>query len=111
MESFDIISTLSDAERKALSICGISKGEQLLRCDTAALCRDARRAREFFPEDMAALPEERLLAITKCDMLDDELIEQMRPTLPEGIPSVFISSVANMNITRLKDMLWDALQK
>ena len=57
------------------------------------------------------LDKQRLLAITKCDMLDDELIEQMRPTLPEGIPSVFISSVANMNITRLKDMLWDALQK
>ena len=57
------------------------------------------------------LDKQRLLAITKCDMLDDELIEQMRPLLPEGIPSVFISSVANMNITRLKDMLWEALQK
>ena len=57
------------------------------------------------------LDKQRLLAITKCDMLDEELIEQMRPTLPEGIPSVFISSVANMNITRLKDMLWEALQE
>ena len=57
------------------------------------------------------LDKQRLLAVTKCDMLDEELIEQMRPTLPEGIPSVFISSVANMNITRLKDMLWEALQK
>ena len=56
------------------------------------------------------LDKQRLLAVTKCDMLDDELIEQMRPSLPEGIPSVFISSVANMNITRLKDMLWEALQ-
>ena len=57
------------------------------------------------------LDKQRLLAITKCDMLDDELIEQMRPSLPAGVPSVFISSVANMNITRLKDMLWEALQK
>ena len=57
------------------------------------------------------LDKQRLLAITKCDMLDDELIEQMRPMLPEGIPSVFISSVAGMNIQRLKDMLWEALQK
>ena len=57
------------------------------------------------------LDKQRLLAVTKCDMLDDELIEEMRLTLPEGVPSVFISSVANMNITRLKDMLWDALQK
>ena len=57
------------------------------------------------------LDKQRLLAITKCDMLDDELIEEMRPTLPEGVPAVFISSVANMNITQLKDMLWEALQK
>ncbi len=57
------------------------------------------------------LDKQRLLAITKCDMLDDELIEQMRPSLPESVPSVFISSVANMNITRLKDMLWEALQQ
>jgi GTP-binding protein len=56
------------------------------------------------------LDKHRLLAITKCDMLDDELIEQMRAHLPEGIESIFISSVANMNITQLKDMLWRALQ-
>ncbi|WP_295937623.1 GTPase ObgE [uncultured Alistipes sp.] len=57
------------------------------------------------------LDKERLLAITKCDMLDGELIGQMKPLLPEGIPSVFISSVSGMNITRLKDMLWEALQR
>jgi GTP-binding protein len=56
------------------------------------------------------LDKQRLLAITKCDMLDDELIEQMKAHLPEGIESIFISSVANMNITQLKDMLWRALQ-
>ena len=57
------------------------------------------------------LDKERLLAITKCDMLDDELIEQMKAHLPEGIETIFISSVANMNITQLKDMLWRALTK
>jgi GTP-binding protein len=57
------------------------------------------------------LDKERLLAITKCDMLDDELIEQMKEHLPKGIESIFISSVANMNITQLKDMLWRALTK
>ncbi len=56
------------------------------------------------------LDKQRLLAITKCDMLDDELMEQMRPHLPEGVPTVFISSVAGLNIARLKDMLWSALQ-
>ena len=44
-------------------------------------------------------------------MLDDELIEQMRSSLPEGIGSVFISSVSGLNIARLKDMLWAALQE
>ena len=57
------------------------------------------------------LDKQRLLAITKCDMLDDELIDQMRTHLPEGVESIFISSVANMNITQLKDMLWRALQQ
>ena len=57
------------------------------------------------------LDKERLLAITKCDMLDDELIEQMKEHLPKGIEAIFISSVANMNITQLKDMLWRALTK
>lgn len=57
------------------------------------------------------LDKQRLLAVTKCDMLDDELIEQMRSSLPEGIGSVFISSVSGLNIARLKDMLWAALQE
>ena len=57
------------------------------------------------------LDKERLLAITKCDMLDEELIEEMKSHLPEGVPSVFISSISGMNIPRLKDMLWEALQK
>lgn len=57
------------------------------------------------------LDKRRLLAVTKCDMLDDELIGQMRPHLPEGIPAVFISSVSGLNIQQLKDMLWQALQE
>lgn len=57
------------------------------------------------------LDKQRLLAITKCDMLDDELIEQMRSHLPEGVKSIFISSVSGLNITQLKDMLWSALHE
>ena len=57
------------------------------------------------------LDKQRLLAVTKCDMLDEELIEEMKADLPEGIPAVFISSVAGLNIQRLKDMLWSALQE
>ncbi len=57
------------------------------------------------------LDKQRLLAITKCDMLDDELMEQMRSHLPEGVKSIFISSVSGLNITQLKDMVWTALHE
>ncbi len=57
-----------------------------------------------FNPDLVAKP--RVLAITKCDMLDDELIDQMRPELPDGVPAVFISSVAQQGLTELKDLLW-----
>ena len=56
------------------------------------------------------LDKQRLLAITKCDMLDEELIEQMKDELPEGIETIFISSVAGYNIQQLKDRLWQMLQ-
>ncbi len=49
----------------------------------------------------------RVLAITKCDMLDDELIDEMRHgELPDGVETVFISSVTGMGLTELKDVLW-----
>ena len=57
------------------------------------------------------LDKQRLLAITKCDMLDDELIEEMKSHLPDGVKAVFISSVSGLNITQLKDMLWAALHE
>ena len=57
------------------------------------------------------LDKQRLLAVTKCDMLDEGLLEEMKSHLPEGVPSLFISSVSGLNIARLKDMLWEALQR
>lgn len=56
------------------------------------------------------LDKQRILAITKCDMLDEELIEQMKAELPEGIETIFISSVVGYNIQKLKDRLWQMLQ-
>lgn len=55
------------------------------------------------------LEKERLLAITKSDMLDDELIEEMKPLLPDNIDFVFISSVAQQNLEVLKNKLWEKL--
>ncbi len=57
------------------------------------------------------LDKQRLLAITKSDMLDEQMMREMEHELPEGIPSLFISSVSGYNIQKLKDMLWEALQK
>lgn len=54
------------------------------------------------------LDKRRVLAITKSDMLDDELIEALSEDLP-SIPHIFISSITNINIQRLKDLLWDQL--
>jgi GTP-binding protein len=53
----------------------------------------------------------RILAITKSDMLDDELQTEMSHELPEGIPALFISSVAQKGLTELKDMLWKVINR
>ena len=53
--------------------------------------------------------KQRVLAISKSDMLDDELREAIAETLPEGVPCVFISAVTGQGITELKDMLWRAI--
>jgi len=50
-----------------------------------------------------------ILAISKSEMLDEELKTEIEKELPKGIPHIFISSVANVNIDKLKDMLWRAL--
>jgi GTP-binding protein len=53
----------------------------------------------------------RVLAITKSDLLDDELQEEMKKEVPKNIPYVFISSVAQKNIEGLKDLLWKEINK
>ena len=57
------------------------------------------------------LQKQRILAITKCDMLDEEMISQMRTHLPEGVKAVFISSLSGLGIQQLKDLLWEELNK
>jgi len=58
---------------------------------------------EYNPELMH---KPRVLAITKSDMLDEELRVEMKKDIPADIPSIFISSVAQQNIDELKDILW-----
>lgn len=51
----------------------------------------------------------RILAISKSDMLDEELKEAIETTLPADVPHVFISAVTGVGLTQLKDMLWGAI--
>lgn len=62
-----------------------------------------------FNPDM--LSKQRVLAITKCDLLDDELVEMLEETLPDDLPHVFISSVTGSGVSVLKDILWNELNR
>ena len=53
----------------------------------------------------------RILAITKSDMLDEEMQAEIEPQLPKDIPHIFISSVTGQNIMALKDNIWSALNE
>lgn len=55
------------------------------------------------------LQKDFVIAISKSDMLDDELKEAIANELPQKIPHIFISSVTNQGLTELKDMLWETL--
>ena len=62
---------------------------------------------KFNPE---LLDKRRILAISKCDMRDEELIGEIKETLPD-VPHVFFSSIVNQGIAELKDLIWDQLNK
>lgn len=55
------------------------------------------------------LVKDRVLAVTKCDLLDAQLEKEIEPTLPKDIPHVFISSMNQEGLKDLKEMLWKAL--
>ena len=57
------------------------------------------------------LDKERILAISKCDMLDEGMIAEMKELLPTDIETVFISSVAQMGLQELKDLIWKRINQ
>ena len=79
----------------------------LIPADSSDIKRDYQillnELKAFNPELM---DKSRVLAISKSDLLDDELRDEMAKELPEGIPSVFISAVTGQGLTELKDLLW-----
>ena len=62
--------------------------------------------RKYNPE---MLDKKRLLAITKSDLLDEELRLALQKEIPTGIPSIFISAMTNQGITQLKELIWKSL--
>ena len=96
---------LRHIERNSLLLFMIPADSDDIRKDYEVLLNELKT---FNPE---MLDKQRVLAVTKSDMLDQELMDEIEPTLPEGIPHVFISSVSGLGISVLKDILWTELNK
>ena len=96
---------LRHIERNSLLLFMIPADSDDIRKEYEILLNELRT---FNPE---MLDKQRVLAITKCDMLDQELMDEIEPTLPESIPHVFISAISGLGISTLKDMLWEELNK
>lgn len=78
--------------------------------------RDLRAEYKILENELAQynpelMHKKRVLAITKSDMLDEELMAELRLELPAEVPAIFISSVTNYNLQQLKDLLWMELNR
>ena len=82
----------------------------MIPADTDDIAKEYRilveELRKYNPE---LLDKKRVMAITKCDLLDEELTDEIRPLLPSGIPVVFISAINETGLVPLKDVLWRAI--
>lgn len=94
---------LRHIERNSLLLFMVPGDSDNIRREYEVLLGELQK---FNPE---MLDKQRVLAVTKSDLLDDELIELLRTELPSDIPVVFISSVAQQGLSELKDVLWEAL--
>ncbi|MEX1131939.1 MAG: GTPase ObgE [Flavobacteriales bacterium] len=96
---------LRHIERNSLLLFMVPADSKNIAADYAVLLNELK---QYSPE---LLDKDRLLAITKCDMLDEELMEQMRPELPKEVEHVMISSVSGFGLSVLKDAIWRKLQE
>ena len=94
---------LRHIERNSLLLFMVPGDTDDIRKEYEVLLNEVRM---FNPE---LLDKQRVLAITKTDLLDDELQQMLSEDLPDDLPHVFISAVANKGLTELKDVLWQAL--
>lgn len=96
---------LRHIERNSALLFMIPADSKDIRQDFEILLNELKK---YNPE---LLDKKRLLAITKSDLLDEELHTAIQGELPENIPTVFISSVMNKGIVELKDLIWKNLQE
>jgi len=94
---------LRHIERNALLLFMIPGDTDNIRHDYEVLLN------ELTTYNPALLNKQRILAITKADLLDEELIEMLSDDLPDDLPHIFISAVTGFNIAQLKDLLWQQL--
>ena len=94
---------LRHIERNSLLLFMVPGDTDDIKHDYEVLLNELRR---FNPE---LLSKHRVLAVTKSDLLDDELIQMLREALPDDLPVVFISAVTGYGIDQLKDVLWQEL--
>ncbi len=94
---------LRHIERNSLLLFLIPADAKDIRTEYDILLNELRK---YNPE---MLDKKRLLAISKSDMLDDELRTEMQREIPTDLPVLFISSVTNQGITELKDLIWRSL--
>jgi GTPase len=94
---------LKHIERNSLLLFMIPADARSIQEEFSILLNELRK---YNPE---LLDKKRILAITKSDMLDEELKSDLKKEVPKEIPSVFISSLTNQGITELKDLIWREL--
>ena len=96
---------LRHIERNSLLLFLIPADSKDIRTEYEILLNELRK---YNPE---LLDKKRLLAISKMDMLDDELLREMKKEVPKDIPHVFISSATTKGIQELKDLIWKTLHE
>ncbi len=83
----------------------------MIACDTsqgiASEYAILLRELELYNEELLFKP--RVIAITKCDLIDSEMQELIKAELPKDIPHIFISAVTGKNLVQLKDLLWKTI--
>ena len=94
---------LRHIERNAVLLFMVPADANDIRNEYEILLNELAR---FNPELM---DKQRVLAISKSDLLDEELMAEIEKELPDDLPHVFISAVSGMGLTALKDILWRAI--